>query len=81
MLTALTVCSLIEAISQSGSFLDGGANHPLQVAAIPLLSAEHVQKDRLALQECFKAKRDYVLDRLDEMGLHVKHPPHATFCA
>jgi len=70
---------LIEAISQSGSFLDGGANHPLQLAAIPLLSAEHVQKDRLALQECFKAKRDYVLGRLDEMGLHVKHPPHATF--
>ncbi|KLT45542.1 PLP-dependent transferase [Cutaneotrichosporon oleaginosum] len=70
---------LISAISQSGSFLDGGANHPLQMAAIPLLDPERVKQDRLALQRAFKKKRDHVLARLAAMGLEVKVPPQATF--
>lgn len=70
---------LISAISQSGSFLDGGANHPLQVAAIPLLDPVRVKQDKIALQKCFKAKRDYMLDRLEMMGLPVTVPPQATF--
>jgi aspartate/methionine/tyrosine aminotransferase len=49
--------NLITALSQSGSYLDGGANHPLQLAALPLLNPEHVAKERLALQKHFKAKR------------------------
>lgn len=71
--------NLITALSQSGSFLDGGANHPLQLAAIPLLAPEHVEKERLALQKHFKSKRDHVLKRLDALGLPVKIPPQATF--
>lgn len=70
---------LISAISQSGSFLDGGANHPLQMAAVPLLDPERVKQDKVALQKCFKEKRDHVLKRLEKMGLPVKIPPQATF--
>jgi len=71
--------NLITALSQSGSYLDGGANHPLQLAAIPLLDPEHVAKERLALQKHFKAKRDHVLERLEKLGLKVEIPPVSTF--
>lgn len=71
--------NLITALSQSGSFLDGGANHPLQLAAIPLLNPERVAVEKLALQKHFKKKRDHVLKRLKEIGLPVDIPPQATF--
>ncbi|THH27778.1 hypothetical protein EUX98_g6412 [Antrodiella citrinella] len=71
--------NLISALSQSGSFLDGGANHPLQLAAIPLLDPAHVQREKISLQKHFKAKRDHVLARLEKLGLKVEIPPSATF--
>lgn len=71
--------NLISALSQSGSFLDGGANHPLQMAAISFLDPERVVHERLALQHHFKAKRDHVLGRLERLGLKVHVYPHATF--
>jgi len=71
--------NLISALSQSGSFLDGGANHPLQLAAVPLLNPDHALQDRIALQKHFKAKRDHVLGRLERMGLKVHIYPQATF--
>ncbi|RSH87549.1 uncharacterized protein EHS24_000058 [Apiotrichum porosum] len=70
---------LVSAISQSGSFLDGGASHPLQVAAIPLLEPSRVLQDKIALQKVFRAKRDHMLERLAKMGLPVTVPPTATF--
>lgn len=63
--------ALIAGLSQAGSYLDGGASHPTQVAAIPLLEPERVQQDKIALQKCFKAKRDHVLKRLADIGLQV----------
>ena len=71
--------NLITALSQSGSFLDGGANHPLQLAAIPLLDPEHAHAEKLALQRHFKMKRDHVLKRLQRLGLKVAIPPDSTF--
>ncbi|KAF8559736.1 PLP-dependent transferase [Imleria badia] len=71
--------NLITALSQSGSFLDGGANHPLQLAAIPLLEPSHVAQEKLALQQHFRAKRDHVLKRLHDLQLDVDIPPQATF--
>jgi aspartate/methionine/tyrosine aminotransferase len=71
--------NLITALSQSGSFLDGGANHPLQLAAIPLLDPLHVQQEKIALQKHFKAKRDHVLARLKKLHLEVDIPPTSTF--
>ncbi|KAH9011613.1 pyridoxal phosphate-dependent transferase [Lactarius pseudohatsudake] len=71
--------NLITALSQSGSFLDGGANHPLQLAAVPLLDPQHVHSERIALQKHFKMKRDHVLKRLKAIGVEVTLPPVATF--
>ncbi|KAL0946818.1 hypothetical protein HGRIS_012987 [Hohenbuehelia grisea] len=71
--------NLVTALSQSGSFLDGGANHPLQLAAIPLLDPEHVAQEKLALQRHFKMKRDHVLKRLRQLHLDVDVPPLSTF--
>ncbi|KAJ7766808.1 pyridoxal phosphate-dependent transferase [Mycena metata] len=71
--------NLITALSQSGSFLDGGANHPMQLAAIPLLEPSRVAIEKVALQRHFKAKRDHVLKRLHEMHLDVDIPPTSTF--
>lgn len=71
--------NLITALSQSGSFLDGGANHPLQLAAIPILDPARVAVEKVALQRHFKMKRDHVLKRLREMHLDVDIPPQATF--
>lgn len=70
---------MIKGLASSGSFLDGGASHPLQVAAIPLLEPKRYRQDVIALQKHFIKKRDYVLDRLANMGLKVDVPPEATF--
>ncbi|KAF6764025.1 aminotransferase [Ephemerocybe angulata] len=71
--------NLVTALSQSGSFLDGGANHPMQLAAIPLLDPVHVKQEKLALQKHFKAKRDHILKRLKALHLEVEIPPTSTF--
>lgn len=70
---------MIKGLGSSGSFLDGGASHPLQAAAIPLLEPKRYRQDVIALQKHFMKKRDYVLDRLAKMGLKVTVPPEATF--
>ncbi|CDO73596.1 hypothetical protein BN946_scf185014.g66 [Trametes cinnabarina] len=70
---------IVNGLTKSGSFLDGGANHPLQLAAIPLLDPERVLQEKIALQKHFKHKRDHVLKRLEELGLKVEVPPVATF--
>lgn len=70
---------MISAISQAGSYLDGGANHIFQLAALPLMELDHIKQDRLALQKHFRMKRDHIMKRLEKMGLPIKFPPHATF--
>jgi len=71
--------NLVTALSQSGSYLDGGANHPMQLAAVPLLDPAHVALEKVALQKHFKAKRDHVLSRLHQLHLDVAIPPNSTF--
>jgi aspartate/methionine/tyrosine aminotransferase len=71
--------NLITALSQSGSYLDGGANHPLQLAAVALLEPSRAAAERIALQRHFKAKRDHVLSRLKDLGLVCHVPPTSTF--
>lgn len=71
--------SMIGTLSQSGSFLDGGASHIMQMAAVPLLEISRVKQDKIALQKHFRMKRDKVLERLENIGLKVKIPPKWTF--
>ena len=70
---------VIESIESSGSFLDGGPNHPLQKQILPLLDPAYVKQSNQALQSCFKEKREYVLKRLEDMGIIVESPPEGTF--
>lgn len=70
---------LITALNQAGSYLDGGASHPMQCLALQMLDADRIKQDRLALQKHFRMKRKHVLERLEKMGLPVLVPPQATF--
>ncbi|KAK4101867.1 PLP-dependent transferase [Parathielavia hyrcaniae] len=69
----------IKAIGSCGSYLDGGTNVPFQEAAIPMLEPALVQEEMAALQQHFRAKRDYVVGRLRAMGFTIRHVPDSTF--
>eukprot|EP00050_Salpingoeca_kvevrii_P011194 m.13483 g.13483 ORF g.13483 m.13483 type:complete len:536 (+) comp3306_c0_seq1:95-1702(+) len=71
--------SFIEALGSAGSFLDGGANHPLQKQAVKLMDIDFVREDSLVLRTYFQQKRDYMVGRLLEMGFQIEHKPKATF--
>lgn len=71
--------SIIKTIGSVGSFLDGGANHPMQHEAIPLLEPEHMLQETAAIQKHFKSKRDYMFERLKAMGIDIDAPPQGTF--
>lgn len=71
--------TVIEAIASAGSFLDGGANHPFQGAALGLLQPEHARQETLAIQKRFREKRAYMLERLRRMGIVVEAEPAGAF--
>ncbi|MCA9937165.1 MAG: pyridoxal phosphate-dependent aminotransferase [Anaerolineales bacterium] len=70
---------VIDAIASAGSFLDGGANNPLQADAITLLEPEATRQEAEAMQRHFRAKRDFVLARLRALGIIVESEPRGTF--
>lgn len=70
---------VVERISSAGSFLDGGGNHFVQRASIPLLEPTHALAEARAIQMTFRRKRDEVLGRLTSMGIRVERPPEGTF--
>ncbi len=70
---------VINPIASAGSFLDGGANHPFQEHVLDLLEPETVVQETIALQKTFRRKRDYVLNRLQQMGIVVDAAPEGTF--
>lgn len=71
----------IKAIGSCGSYLDGGANVPFQEAAVPMLEPNKVLREMKALQRHFLAKRDFVINRLKEIGFTFKEEtlPDSTF--
>lgn len=69
----------IKALSSCGSYLDGGTNVPFQEAAVPFLEPDLVTGEMKALQKHFKEKRDFVIDRLREIGYRCKNIPTSTF--
>ncbi|KAF8476189.1 class I/II aminotransferas-like protein [Kalaharituber pfeilii] len=71
--------AFIKALSSCGSYLDGGANVPFQEVAVKILTPELVQNEMAVLQRHFRDKRDYMLGRLEKMGLRVKYVPDSTF--
>jgi aspartate/methionine/tyrosine aminotransferase len=70
---------VIDAVGSAGSFLDGGGSKPLQRAAIPLFEDAHVQAETKAIQAVFREKRDWMLSRLERMGVRTDRAPEGTF--
>jgi len=71
--------SVIEAIASAGSFLDGGANHPFQNAALSLLDPKNAVAETLAIQKHFFKKREMMLSRLKKMNIFADAPPAGAF--
>lgn len=70
---------MIETIDSAGSFLDGGANQPLQQAALPALEPSEYIKETKAIQRVFSEKRELVIQRLTDIGLEVEGTPTGSF--
>ncbi|MBI59926.1 aspartate aminotransferase [bacterium] len=70
---------IIERVSSTGSFLDGGAGHVLQEEASKLLDPKQTLHEASKIQAVFKQKRDYTVSRLKEMGFVIDAEPEATF--
>ena len=70
---------IVEALSSAGSFLDGGGSKPMQRAAVPLLSEDHVVAETKAIHAAFRAKRDYLLSQLERLGVRIDRAPDGTF--
>ncbi|EHJ46921.1 Aspartate transaminase [Solidesulfovibrio carbinoliphilus subsp. oakridgensis] len=70
---------VIEAMASAGSFLDGGANHPVQRAAATLLSPEVAEREIAAIRMEFGHKRDYLLRELGRLGFVIEAVPEGAF--
>jgi N-succinyldiaminopimelate aminotransferase len=70
---------VIEAVSSSGSFLDGGGSKPLQRSAIPLLEPEHVRAETAAIRQAFLRKRTILSQGLRQAGIRFDLEPEGTF--
>lgn len=70
---------IIKRIASAGSFLDGGAAHPIQKAVIPLLDPGFADEQARSIQKAFVHKRDLMLSAIDQMSLKIPHRPKAGF--
>jgi aspartate/methionine/tyrosine aminotransferase len=70
---------VIEAVSSSGSFLDGGGSKPLQRSAVPLLAPAIVQAETAAIRRAFLRKRKILGDGLRAAGVRFDLEPEGTF--
>jgi aspartate/methionine/tyrosine aminotransferase len=71
--------AVIEAVSSSGSFLDGGGSKPLQRSAVPLLEPALVRAETAAIRDAFLRKRTILGDGLRAAGVRVDLDPEGTF--
>ena len=70
---------IINSVASAGSFLDGGAPHPIQRASLPLLDPEVADSEAKAIQKHFGEKRRFVLDNLERLGFVIPHQPEGSF--
>jgi len=71
--------AVVNLIASAGSYLDGGANHPLQKKAIELLDPALAIQETQAIQKSFCAKREYALRRVRELGIQIAAEPQGSF--
>lgn len=70
---------LIKSVASTGSFLDGGASHPMQVATLPLLDPQHYHAENTAIHNTFSKKREFLMRSLKSLNLKPQAAPDATF--
>jgi aspartate/methionine/tyrosine aminotransferase len=70
---------VIARIESAASFLDGGAPHPLQRAAIPLCEPDLADTEARAIQQAFAVKREVMMERIQAMGLALDNLPAGAF--
>ncbi|MDO8259904.1 MAG: aminotransferase class I/II-fold pyridoxal phosphate-dependent enzyme, partial [Candidatus Magasanikbacteria bacterium] len=70
---------LTENIAAAGSFLDGGANNPLQKAAEEIISREAIEQETKAIQSTFKPKRDFMIASLEKLGFKIVGEARGAF--
>jgi hypothetical protein len=73
--------AVIERVASAGSFLDGGAPHAIQRAALPLVTVERADQEARAIQRAFGLKLELVLERLRAMGITLASTPQGAFYA
>jgi aspartate/methionine/tyrosine aminotransferase len=71
--------AVIDAVSSVGSFLDGGAPHPLQIGAVPLVTRDVADREAAAIRAAFAPKRERMLRSLAAMGIQVDAAPAGAF--
>lgn len=70
---------VIQTLASAGSFLDGGACSLIQQLVLDLVEPDYVIQETRAIQTCFLKKRNYMLERLKNMGIEVEIEPRGTF--
>src|SRR5262249_42191021 len=70
---------VIEAVSSSGSFLDGGRSKPLQRSAVPLLEPSVACAEAVAIRQAFIRKRAILGEGLRAAGVRFDLDPEGTF--
>jgi aspartate/methionine/tyrosine aminotransferase len=71
--------AVIEAVSSSGSFLDGGGSKPLQRSAVPLLEPSVACAEAAAIRQAFLRKRAILGEGLRAAGVRFDVDPEGTF--
>ena len=70
---------MTENIAAAGSFLDGGANNPLQKAAEQIISKDAIIQESKAIKNNFLVKRDFVVSSLEKLGLKIVGESNGAF--
>jgi aspartate/methionine/tyrosine aminotransferase len=71
--------AVIDAVSSTGSFLDGGGSKPLQRSAVPLLEPGLVAQETRAIRQAFMKKKGLMKAGLEAAGLRLDLDPEGTF--
>lgn len=71
--------AVIDAVSSTGSFLDGGGSKPLQRSAVPLLAPAIVEGETGAIRSAFLRKKAMLKQGLEAAGMRLDLDPEGTF--
>ena len=71
--------AVIDAVSSTGSFLDGGGSKPLQRSAVPLLAPEVVRAETAAIRTAFLKKKKIMRAGLKAAGVRFDLDSEGTF--